>query len=169
MPIQPCPLPDRALLTRYALSGAHTDCYVTEIDGAIDCARFVEAFYTTALFRAERLILKLAIAAPSTDEQARQVADGAIDRFAAWCVEDRSRDQLLMCDLYGNTWSWFMVERLPGDDRPRTRLYFGSAVTRAAMNRRLFRALLGFHILYSKALLLSARSRLERGSAPSRS
>jgi hypothetical protein len=105
-------LPRQALLARYAGNGAYTDCFAAELDGSIDCARYVEAFYTTPLFRAERLILRLAIEAPSTDEQAHLLASGAIDRFAAWRVEDRAPDQLLMCDIRGSTRSWFMVERL---------------------------------------------------------
>jgi hypothetical protein len=156
-------LPRQALLARYAGNGAYTDCFAAELDGSIDCARYVEAFYTTPLFRAERLILRLAIEAPSTDEQAHLLASGAIDRFAAWRVEDRAPDQLLMCDIRGSTRSWFMVERLTDGAAPRTRLYFGSAVVSAAMRRPLFRWLLAFHVLYSRALLLSARRRLANG------
>jgi hypothetical protein len=40
----------------------------------------------------------------------------------------------------------------------RTRLYFGSAVVSLSFG---FRALLGFHKLYSKVLLLAAKSRLQ--------
>jgi hypothetical protein len=144
------PLPRQALLARYAGDGAYTDCFAAELDGSIDCAHYVEAFY----------ILRLAIAAPSTDAQAHQVASGAIDRFAAWHVEDRAPDQLLMCDIHGSTRSWFMVEAMNDGAARRTRLYFGSAVVSAAMRRPTFRLLIGLHVLYSKALLLSARRRL---------
>src|SRR5690606_34330017 len=132
----------------------------TEVAGHIDLAHYIEAFYTTPLFRLERLILRLAIRKPSTNAQARQIAAGAIDCFAAWRVEGRAPDQLLMCDLYGSTRSWFMVEPVDAGASPRTRLYFGSAVVAAAMRRPTFRLLLGFHVLYSKALLRSARHRL---------
>lgn len=159
--VQPHPLPERALLSAYAHTGAYTDCYVADVAGTIACARYVEAFYTTPLFKLERMILRLAASRPSTDTQARQAADGSIDEFAAWRVEARAGDQLLMCDMLGNTRSWFMVE--PADDGTRTRLYFGSAVTTAAMSRPLFRRLLGFHVLYSKVLLASARRRIESG------
>jgi hypothetical protein len=158
--IENCPLPPQALLARYAHDGAYTDCFATEIAGHIDLARYVQAFYTTPLFRTERLILRLAIRAASTDEQARQVARGAIERFAAWRVEDRAPNQLLMCDIHGSTRSWFMIEPVGEDSSPHTRLYFGSAVVAAALRRPLFRLLLGFHVLYSKALLRSARKRL---------
>jgi hypothetical protein len=160
--IQACPLPERSLLQRYARVQAYTDCYVTDVAGTVSCERFVEAFYTTRLFKLERLILKLALARPSTDAQAAQLAAGALADFAAWRVEARADDQLLMADVFGNTRSWFMVE--PG--AARTRLYFGSAVTEQAMRRASFRWLLGFHVAYSKALLHAARRRLERRAAP---
>jgi len=43
-----------------------------------------------------------------------------------------------------------------------TRLYFGSAVVPKARRRPTFAGLLWFHQAYSKALLASARRRLER-------
>jgi hypothetical protein len=54
-----------------------------------------------------------------------------------------------------------MVDPLPGGGV--TRLYFGSAVvTRTGQRRKAarFRALLGFHRGYSRALLAAAKSRL---------
>ena len=67
------------------------------------------AFYTTWLFRLERWILRLAVARPSTDEEAHQLARGEREAFAAWSVEARAPDQLLMCDFTGRTRSWLMV------------------------------------------------------------
>jgi hypothetical protein len=158
------PLPERSLLNPYARKGAHTDCYVAEISGMARCAHYVEAFYTTPLFKLERCILKLALSLPSTDAQVRKLIDGSSDVFAAWRVESRTDDQLLMCDKYGNTRSWLMVEPAAASDPARTRLYFGSAVTKSAMARPTFRMLLGFHSMYSKALLAAACRRLERHS-----
>jgi len=51
------------------------------------------AFYTTLVFKLERLILKLAVSRPSTDAQAKQLAAGSIDEFSAWHVEARSENQ----------------------------------------------------------------------------
>ena len=166
--IRPCPLPPRALLASYANAGAYTDCYAGEVARAVSHAEFVAAFYTGALFRIERWLLGLFISRPSTDAQARQLADGERDTFAAWRVEGRTADQLLMCDLAGRTRSWLMVSASPGP-RQRTRLYFGSAVV-PVVSRSIgqpgvgfpFRALLGFHKLYSRALLRSAQMRLAR-------
>ena len=50
-------LPPDALLQKYVASGDYTDCFVTDIDHPTSLAAFIEAFYTTAVFKAERLIL----------------------------------------------------------------------------------------------------------------
>jgi len=162
--IAPQALPAWSLLRRYEQSGDYTDCYVTDIPGDFSHAEYVAAFYTTWLFRLERLLLKL-VRKPSTDEQARQLAQGEREAFAAWTVEARAPNQLLLCDFLGNTRSWLMVEPVQGGGV--TRLYFGSAVIagtdRKTGRRRMrarFRALLGFHRRYSHALLAAAKSRL---------
>jgi len=56
--IEPCVLPDEALLGEHARSGAYTDCFRTEVTGTATQAQFVEAFYTTPAFKLERIILK---------------------------------------------------------------------------------------------------------------
>jgi hypothetical protein len=129
---------------------------------------FVLAFYTTPLFRVERLILGL-IGRPSRDEQALKLSQGSADSFAAWSVEARALNQLLMCDFRGRTRSWFMATEGIVAGNEGTRLFFGSAVVSAGRGDTeksdmglLFRMLLGFHKLYSKALLSSARARLAR-------
>lgn len=157
-------LPDDALLQRYVDSGDYTDCFATDIDVAIGFPQFVEAFYTTAVFRVERLILKWLASRPSTDEEAADVAGGSSETFAAWSVQDRADNQLLLIDMHGRTCSWFMVA--PRGDG--SRLYFGSAVIRSERTptgremKRTYRSLLGFHRLYSRILLSAARSRILR-------
>ncbi len=166
--IESCPLPDEALLGKYVRSGAYTDCYRTEAPGNVTHAQFVSAFYTTLIFKLERLILKLAVSKPSTDAQAKQLADGSIDRFAAWQVESRCENQLLMSDFQGRTRSWLMVLPLGSNENRTTRLYFGSAVIpvqdQKTGRKSLgfgFRALVGFHKIYSEVLLCAAKSRLD--------
>jgi len=161
-------MPDGAILAGYARNGAFTDCYATEICGTVTLAQYVQAFYTSWVFRLEREILRWVVARPSTDDQARQLADGAIDTFSAWRVESRRENQLLMSDFRGRTRSWFMVASLGDGNHPGTRLYFGSAVvpeqdpaTGKSGLGVVFRALMGFHRLYSHVLLHTARSRLE--------
>lgn len=165
--IHAAPLPDHALLAGYTRAGAYTDCYATDVARHVSHAEFVTAFYTTPTFKLERLILKWAIAKPSTDAQAAQLAKGDIDAFAAWRVEQRGEDQLLLSDLYGRTKSWLMVASSGAANGASTRLYFGSAVvprmdkeTGKPTLGRGFAALLGFHRIYSRVLLGAARSRL---------
>ena len=160
--IGPCPLPAGALLSRYREGGAYADCYGVTVAGDVAHARFVEAFYTTWLFKLERAVLVL-VGKPSTDAQAKALASGAADSFAAWRVEARATDQLLLCDYRGRTRSWLMTETVAGG----TRLYFGSAVvpvvdarTGEARMGPAFAGLLGFHRLYSRALIRAAIRRL---------
>ena len=164
------PLPDHALLSHYAKAGAYTDCYTTVIPRSVSHVDFVTAFFTTGLFKLERLILRWAVSTPSTDAEACQLATGERDAFAAWTVEDRSENQLLMCDLYDRTRSWFMTVPERTGSGPATRLYFGSAVVptkQPTSNRPImgfqFKALLGFHRLYSRLLLRAAMRRLMVG------
>jgi hypothetical protein len=159
--IRTAQVPSNSLLSQYAAAGAYADCYVTELPGSVSHAQFVEAFYTTALFKLERLLLGLFVSLPSTDIQAKQLAEGQGQSFAAWSVEARAHDELLLSA--GRTKSWLMVGT-PIDSQCGTRLFFGSAITRGSRGDLgpLFNALLGFHKLYSRALLLSATTRLSR-------
>jgi len=162
--VQTCALPAQALLMGYCKRGGYTDCFVIETDARVSLARYVEAFYTSWLFRLERLVLTLA-ARPSSDLQAVELAAGRGSVFAAWDVEARAVDQLLMRDITGRTRSWFMVVPAAGG----TRLYFGSAVTATRHSKTgpaavgaAYRALFGLHELYSRALLATARRRLQQ-------
>jgi hypothetical protein len=167
--IQPGELPQSALLNKYKREGAYTDCYFMDVPRAISQAEYVEAFYTTGVFKVERMVLSLLASKPSTDLQAKQLAVGEIGNFAAWSVEDRTQDQLLLCDFLGRTRSWLMSAVDESGNLNNTRLYFGSAVVPnvdpASGQKSLgfaFHALLGFHRLYSRALLGSACNRLLR-------
>jgi hypothetical protein len=162
--IRPCRLPADALLNRYVGAGAYVDCFVTEVARSVSCEEYVQAFYTTAVFKLERWILQIAVSRPSTDAEAIQLARGERTAFAAWTVEARTPGQLLMADVGGRTRSWLMA--VPSGKNS-TQLYFGSAVvpvrdptTGQGSLGPLFSALLGFHKLYSRVLLLSARSSL---------
>ena len=165
--ILPCPLPAEALLLRYQGEGSYADCYATDIARTVTHAEFVQAFYTTRLFKVERLILRWFAARPATDAQARELATGHTDTIAAWRVEGRATDQLLLADFTGRTRSWLMVAA--GAAGTGTRLYFGSAVVPARRSGGKpaslgfpFQALLGFHKLYSRLLLKAASARLQR-------
>ena len=170
-PLRPQALPAHALLARYGQNGGYADCFVVDVPGTVTHAQYVEAFYTTWLFKLERLVLTLLVAKPSTDEHARELARGSRERFAAWSVEARAPEQLLVCDYQGKTRSWLMVEHGFESGAAVTRLYFGTGivprVNRDTGERRMstgFRALLPFHLRYARALLDAARAKLVSGA-----
>jgi hypothetical protein len=162
------PLPVDALTNRYCTAGAYADCFFTELPQSVPHAAYVEAFYTTPLFKLERWLLRRLMSRPSTDAEAQALARGECDAFAAWSVEARAPDQLLLCDFMGRTRSWLMVA--PAGTPGGTRLYFGSVVVpvRDAGTGRMSLGpvhgrLLWFHTLYSRMLLAAAARRLARG------
>ncbi len=164
MSITKCPVPANSLLDGYSKKdGTYTDCYITEVSGKGTFPEFIFAFYTTWLFKLERFILTFTVSRPSTDFQARQLADGQIAKFAAWDVEGRDESQILMCDMAGRTRSWLMA--VPSTNR--TQLYFGSAVVPSPNSPAdkpslglIFTLLLGFHQIYSRLLLYFAALRI---------
>lgn len=168
-----CELPAGALLRRYAEEGAYADAYRLDVDASVTLTDYIEAFYTTPVFKVERLLLGWFASRPSTDGQARLLAWAQRAEFAAWHVEARVANQILLRDMANRTRSWLMCEP---DGAGRTRLYFGSAVVPVVDKRSgkrrmgaIFHALLGFHRLYSRVLLRSAGARvklLSKGEGP---
>ena len=162
-----CLLPEEALLQTYKTAGAFTDCYSVEVNGVFTQAGFITAFYTSSLFRLERWILATLASSPSSDQQISALAKGESNTFAIWSVEDRQQNQLLLADINGKTRSWLMSVADPETNC--TRLYFGSAVVpitdKATGQQKMgwvFKSLLGFHKLYSKALLYYAAKNIMR-------
>lgn len=160
--VSACEPPGDALHLRYR-GNAYLDAFCTHLPRVVTLSQYLLAFYTTPLFRAERLLLAAA-RFPSREAQARELAAGTADRFAAWTVEARTPTQLLMCDVQANTRSWLACT----PDGAGTRLYFGSAVTAVEPDsahegwrlRQPYRGMIGAHRLYSRALLAAARRRL---------
>jgi hypothetical protein len=148
--------------------GRYGDCFCATVSGSVTLSQFVFAFYTSPVFRIERVILRALAGTPSSDEQARAVAAGRGEAFAVWNVGARTEDQLLMCDRYGKTRSWF---RVVPQSSGGTVLQFGSAVAGRPAERDAvkmsggFGLLLGFHRLYSRLLLAAARRRVMAGIA----
>lgn len=167
--VHQCEVPANSLLRCYKDATGYADCYVAEVPGSITQEEFIEAFYTTPLFKVERTILKYLASRPATDADAKKLAAGAADTFSAWCIEGQSTSELLLADFTGRTRSWLMSAPVTGSAKtPSTLLYFGSAVlplkghgARKPGMGWLFHALLSFHRLYSR-LLLSAASRRVR-------
>jgi hypothetical protein len=166
-----CSIPSGALLKRYQKSGFHTDCYAIAVPVCVSQDQFVRAFYSTKLFKLERFILKWVASRPSTEGQLAQLASGEASEFAAWSVEDKSENQLLLSDFQGRTRSWLMTNDIETEANDCTKLYFGSAVVPVSNKKtgeqRLgfaYRALLGLHKLYSVALLSAAAAKLVKES-----
>ncbi len=166
--VHPCEVPLNSLLHSYSGGGGFADCYVAEVPGDVSQQAFVAAFYTSRLFKIERALLKVLAARPASDADAEQLSRGQAGGFSAWRVEGQSSSELLLADVTGRTRSWLMATPVGGPaPAPRTRLYFGSAVVprpgRGAGKRGMgwpFHALLGFHRLYSRWLLLAASRRV---------
>lgn len=146
-------LPSDSLLASFAASDAYTDCYSVELPGQVSLADFLLAFYSTPIFKLERWILARALGAESSEDDVRRLASGESTRFAAWRVDMRRDDQIVLAS--GRTRSWLMVVPQSATAGKSTELYFGSAVLplqRGGLGWQ-FRALLGFHRLYSRLLL----------------
>jgi hypothetical protein len=168
--VQPCDIPLNSTLRKYKDGVGYADCYVTDVPGIVSQAAFIEAFYTSTLFKLERTMLRYLASKPATDADAQQLAAGMVSQFSAWRVETQSLSELMLADFTGRTRSWLMALPIAvPKSEPRTRLYFGSAVVpqpgagrqKASMGW-LFHALLGFHRLYSRLLLRAAGRRVQR-------
>lgn len=168
MPVAvPIELPESTLLHDLRCGGCFADCFTTTIPLAVTQAQFVEAFYTTPLFRAERLVLRFLAGRGSTNEQASELANGSRATFAVWHVAARATDQILLTDETGRTSSWLMAVPAQAQHVPSTRLFFGSALKPRSVSQTglpefspVFHALLGMHTIYSRHLLQAAAARL---------
>lgn len=162
MSSQACPVPDDALMQRYVGQGAtYTDCYCVEVPLQVSLSEFVTAFYTTPLFRAERLILSIAMRKRIRDDDIDGMLSGRAEEFAIWRIEARGENELLVCDKRGATRSWFSAVPKPNGA---TDLYFGSVVV-AQPNQplpKIVQVTTTLHVFYAKSLLRTARQRLLR-------
>jgi hypothetical protein len=123
--------PSASFLWQCHQAGSYTDCYRVEIERTVTLAEFIQAFYSTGLFQLERKILKWAVARPSTDQELNLLADSRIATFAAWAVDARSVDQILLTDFTAKTRSWLMTETITNASTRATYLYFGSVIVPA--------------------------------------
>ena len=164
--VQPREIPLNSLLSPYKDGLGYSDCYVIKVPGTVTQAAYIEAFYTSPLFKIERALLQYLASKPATDADAKALAGGAATKFSAWRVEAQSSSELLLADFTGRTRSWLMAAPVgSGNVPPGTLLYFGSAVVPlsgqgAQSMGWLFHALLGFHRLYSRLLLGAASQRV---------
>ncbi|WP_284124200.1 hypothetical protein [Parerythrobacter aestuarii] len=154
------PLPPDSLLAQRVRSGDFADCYTAEVPGHVSIRQYIIAFYSSAAFFPERNLLRL-IGRGAGPADIAALAAAETESFAAWTIEQRTQNQLLMRDFLGKTRSWLMVEH----NAASTRLYFGSWVgAKPGSGRLSLTAHLAypFHRLYSRILLAGAVHRLSR-------
>ncbi len=82
------PVPDGSLLAEFDPPEAYRDCYVRRESGSVSLEQFIERFYCSWAFRPERIALGL-IGRGASSEEARKLARGEVDSFAAWMVIER--------------------------------------------------------------------------------
>jgi hypothetical protein len=157
-------LPKSACLNDYEHhAGVYTDCFQTELPKGGTLESYINAFFNTWLFRIERMILNTAAKKLVSDEDIARLAQGTSNTMSAWQVERRDADQILLEVPQTPIRTWLMRS----GEGEKTQLYFGSAILPDAVDRNgnakmpfLFHALLGFHKLYARALLFSAKRAL---------
>jgi hypothetical protein len=164
--IEKCEVIPNTLVASFLEKG-YADSYRTEVDGHISMKDYVYKFYTSPLFKLERFILTWSVRKPSTDMQAKEISEGNTNKFAAWTLEDRRENELLMRDMADRTRSWFMVNHLGTKENPKTQLYFGTGISPSPKRNTekssigfFFTALLPFHKAYSVLLLYFAKRQL---------
>jgi len=153
-------VPIGGLLNAYAgQPGNYTDCFTLDIPKMVTLREFILVFFNTPVFRLERLLLGLFASRPSVREDVIDLASGASDTLAAWKVESRNKNQMLLAVGGGPIRTWLMVEQHPYNSGT-SRLYFGSAVLAVEQGPnaklkigKMFRLMLGFHNFYSRLLL----------------
>jgi len=147
--IEPRPLPADSLLARLRGPECYRDAFCAEVPGRVTLAAFIAAFYGSGAFLPERLALH-AIGRSGGRAEAAALAEARAGRFAAWTVEAREADQILLRDFRDFTCSWLQAE-------PRgqtTRLWFGSGLRHP--ERTVARALVPVHRWYARKLLAGA-------------
>ncbi len=170
--IATCELPDNGLTKTYLAKGAHTDCYYIDIAAKVTLAQYLQAFYNTPVFSVEKTLLTTFAKKHIRNNDINVLADGNCDSFSIWTVEQRTDNQILLCEFTQSTRSWLMVDYLGTAEQPITRLYFGSVVVPKIVSPSgkstfgiLFYAFAGFHKLYSRALLKSAFNALRKNNS----
>ncbi|RVU83450.1 hypothetical protein EOL70_17145 [Leucothrix sargassi] len=161
-------IPSESLVMKYLKDGAFVDCYCLDIQKAVTLECYIEAFYTTTVFKIERTLLSVATFKFASDNDAASLAEGSSDKYSIWSVERRDPNQVVLCEFTKSTRSWLMVESSRADEG-KTRLYFGSVVIPREVSETgeptfsfVFHLLGYFHKLYSKALLGAAHRKLMR-------
>ncbi|MEO0665459.1 MAG: hypothetical protein AAFY97_06945 [Pseudomonadota bacterium] len=150
MSVRRSAIPDGSLIARYKGQGNHVDAYVASTARYVDLPTYIAAFFSTSVFRAERLLLSIS-GKQSSDDQVADLAAGRGEHIAAWKVEERSANELLLEATGTPIRTWLAVE--PDG----TALWFGSVVlAKKGRIPLLARVMMPGHALYSRILLSAA-------------
>jgi hypothetical protein len=157
-----CEVPIGTMLDQCRSANAYVDCYRIELNASARISDYIEAFYSSPVFKIERGILAMVAGKSASDQDAKALATDETRQFSIWKVESRNLSEILLST--GRTRSWLMVGPSVEPGATGHTLLFGSAVfpgpNQSSGMGLPFHALLGFHKLYSKALLASAASKL---------
>lgn len=159
--------PKDSLLHQYTEKpGCHADAFMAEINFTPSLKDYITAMFGSPVFRIERVLLAVAAATPTFKKDLTAFALAEKDSFALWKTMERSDQELLMEVEKGRVRTWLMVEPTEGET---SKLWFGSAIVPKTTPSRevgdigfTFKALMGFHKLYSRILLLAAIRGLKR-------
>ncbi|MEL7396055.1 MAG: hypothetical protein AAFN44_06750 [Pseudomonadota bacterium] len=163
------PAPDDSFLHALACqTGAYADCFeatvACDIPQSDAFQRFVFAFFDSPVFRVERAILRLAGKAPKDRSDPKALALGETDAFAAWRVERRADNEILLVVLNTPIRTWLSLQK----EGSVARLRFGSAILPQEgkdIPHWAFRVTLPAHVVYSRLLLRAAVSGWARATA----
>lgn len=165
------PVPDGSLMAQFRdMPGCQADAYQGQVTGPVTLGDHIAVFFDTPPFRLERLLLRVFAGRATSAADVAALADGRAARFAIWQVVDRTETEIMLAVDRSRIRTWLAVVPPPaGVDQP-TMLQFGSAVLPISVSADgkgrigfLFRALTGFHDLYSRLLLRAAISKLTGG------
>ena len=165
--------PEGALIRRYTTNpGGYSDRFYVDIPADVTLSDYILAFFSTPIFRMERLILNLVPSGRSNEQCVLDLASGTGDKMAGWKTEKRDENQLLLAVGDGPIRTWLMVQGTQSSETTptkTTRLYFGSAVLPTSMTKDghpklaiVFKLFSGLHIFYSRLLLWWAARDLRR-------
>ena len=162
-------VPSGALSVVYLKQGAFVDCYYIDIPKKVSLSEYIMAFYTSPLFKVERMILSIATIRFALDGEALELSLGKSEKYSIWTVECRQFNQIILRDFTNKTRSWLMVQESSVGGADNTRLFFGSVVVPRKISESgqpifgsLFHMFGRFHQVYSRALLRAAYKKVLR-------
>jgi len=166
--IEKVTVPDHCLMATYRdTPGCVADNFQATLSRPVTLDAYIAAFFDTPLFRLERLILRLFAGRATTRADVEALAAGRADNFAMWHVVERSATEIMLAVDRSRIRTWLAIvpPEKPGEP---TILRFGSAILPKSVSASgngdvgfLFRALTGFHNLYSRLLLRAAIGALQ--------